>query len=97
MDLDEMGGRAITINIQRVGNTNQVANYLNRAEEEAKTQGFSYRIPELARVSVKQPDGTTKETQCLINQLGVVSYLPSSKWKVNFHEKTGGIKEIAIH
>ncbi len=97
MDLDEMGGRAVTINIQRVGNTNQVANYLNRAEEEAKTQGFSYRIPELARVSVKQPDGTTKETQCLINQLGVVSYLPASKWKVNFHEKTGGIKEVAIN
>ncbi|MFC2101432.1 DUF4831 family protein [Bacteroidota bacterium] len=96
MDLDEMGGRAITINIQRVGNTNQVASYLNRAVEETKTQGFYYRIPELARVSVKQPNGTADETQCLVNQLGVVAYLPASKWKVNFHEKTGGIKEVAI-
>ncbi len=96
MDLDEMGGRAVTINVQRIGNTNQVASYLNRAQEENKTQGFYYRIPELARVSVKQNDGAATETQCLINQLGVVTYLPASKWKVNFHEKTGGIKEISI-
>ncbi|MBN1199462.1 MAG: DUF4831 family protein [Bacteroidales bacterium] len=96
MDLDVMGGRVITINIQRVGNTNQVASYLRRAEEEAKIHGFYYRIPELARISVRQPDGATEETQCLINQLGVVSYLPASQWKVNFHEKTGGIKEVAI-
>ncbi|NQV01348.1 MAG: DUF4831 family protein, partial [Bacteroidia bacterium] len=43
MDLDEMGGRAVTIKVQRVGNTNQVAGYLNRPREEAKTQGFYYR------------------------------------------------------
>ncbi|MBE0648769.1 MAG: DUF4831 family protein [Bacteroidales bacterium] len=96
MDLDEMGGRAITINIQRVGNTTQVANYLNRASEEEKNHGFYYRIPEIARVTVKQPNGMVGETQCLVNQLGVVTFLPASKWKVNFHEKTGGIKEVAI-
>lgn len=97
MDLDEMGGRAVTINIQRVGNTNQVASYLNRAREESKTQGFYYRIPELARVTVKQSGGTQEEAQCLISQLGVVTYLPASQWKVNFHEKTGGIKEVTIN
>ncbi|MBC8456807.1 MAG: DUF4831 family protein, partial [Deltaproteobacteria bacterium] len=74
----------------------QVASYLNRALEKTKTQGFYYRIPELARVSVKQPDGSLKETQCLISQLGVVTYLPASKWKVNFHEETGGIKKVVI-
>jgi len=97
MDLDEMGGRAITINVQRVGNTTQVSGYLNRAVEEDKTHGFYYRIPELARVSVTLPDGTVEETQCMINQLGVVTYLPASKWKVNFHETTGGIKEVVIN
>ena len=96
MELDEMGGRVVTIKVQRVGNTNQVASYLNRALEETKTQGFYYRIPELARVGVKQPDGSFKETQCLISQLGVVTYLPASKWKVNFHEETGGIKKVVI-
>ena len=96
MDLDEMGGRAVTIKVQRVGNTNQVAGYLNRALDKPKTQGFFYRIPELARVSVKLPDGSLEETQCLINQLGVVTYLPTSRWKVNFHEDTGGIRNIVI-
>ncbi len=96
MDLDEMGGGAITINIQRVGNTNQVTNYLSRAIEEDENHGFYYRIPELARVNVTQPDGTQEETQCVINQLGVVTYLPASKWKVNFHETSGSIKGLVI-
>ncbi|MFH1159796.1 MAG: DUF4831 family protein [bacterium] len=96
MNLDDIGGRAVTIKVQRVGNTNQVASYLNRALKETKTQGFYYRIPELARVTVKQTDGTFEETQCPINQLGIVTYLPVNKWKIRFHEETGGIKEVVI-
>jgi len=96
MPLDEIGGRVVTINIQRIGNTNQVVNYLRRAEDKSREHGFYYRIPELAKVTVRQPDGTIEETQCLINQLGVVSWLSPLQWKVNFHEETGGIKEVAI-
>lgn len=96
MPLDEIGGRVVTINIQRVGNTNQVVNYLRRAEDKSREHGFYYRIPELAKVTIRQPDGAIEETQCLINQLGVVSWLSPLQWKVNFHEETGGIKEVAI-
>jgi hypothetical protein len=96
IDLDEPGGKVVTIKIQRVGNTNTVANYLKKAEKESKVQGFSYRIPELARVSVKLDENTQEETQCLVSQLGVVTNLPANKWKVQFHQETGGIKGLEI-
>ena len=96
VDLNQMGGSVVTIKVQRVGNTNRVASYLNRALEETKSQGFYYRIPELARVTVKQGAGLIEQTQCLINQLGVVTYLPVSRWKVKFHEETGGIKGVVL-
>jgi hypothetical protein len=96
IDLDEQGGKVVTARVQRVGNTNKVADYLKKAEKETKSQGFSYRIPELARVTVKLDENTHEETQCLISQLGVVTYLPASKWKVRFHPETGGIEGLEI-
>lgn len=96
IDLDEPGGKVITIKIQRVGNTNTVANYLKKAEKDSKVQGFSYRIPELARVTVKLDENTQEETQCLVSQLGVVTNLPASNWKVQFYMETGGIKGLEI-
>jgi hypothetical protein len=96
IDLDEPGGKIVTIRIQRVGNTNTVANYLNKAVKEINTQGFSYRIPELANVTVKVDESTQKEKQCLVSQLGVVANLPASKWKVQFHQETGGIMGVEI-
>jgi len=94
--LDEPGGKVVTIRIQRVGNTTTVANYLKKAVKESKVQGFSYRIPELARISVKMDEDTREETQCLISQLGVVTNLPAGKWKVMFHPETGGIRGLEV-
>jgi hypothetical protein len=96
MDLDEAGGKVITIKIQRVGNTNNVSSYLGRAPKEEKEQGIYYRIPELARVIVKLDQNTSEETQCLVNQLGLVTNLPADKWKARFHKETGGIKGLVI-
>lgn len=96
IDLDEPGGKVITIKIQRVGNTTMVASYLKRAEKETRVHGFYYRIPELARVMVKVDEFTQEETQCLIDQLGLVTFLPANKWKVQFHEETGGIKGLQM-
>lgn len=96
MDLDSPGGKVITIRIQRVGNTNYVASYLGRGVKDDKGQGIYYRIPELARVIVKLDDNSTEETQCLVNQLGLVSNLPAAKWKVSFHKETGGIKGLLL-
>lgn len=96
IDLDEPGGKVVTIKIQRVGNTNTVSGYLTRAEKETKDHGFFYRIPELARVTVKLDENTQEENQCLISQLGLVTFLPANKWKVQFHESTGGIKGLEL-
>jgi hypothetical protein len=79
-----------------VGNTTTVANWLKKSVKDSKVQGFSYRIPELARVAVKLDETTQEETQCLVSQLGVVTNLPASKWKVQFHKETGGIKGLEI-
>ncbi|MCX6279343.1 MAG: DUF4831 family protein [Bacteroidetes bacterium] len=95
VDLDESGGKIVTIKIQRVGNTSLVSGYLNKAVKVTKFQGLTYRIPEVAKVTVKY-DETIQETQCLINQLGVVASLPASKWKVIYHKETGGIKGLEI-
>jgi len=96
-DLDASGGgKVITIKVQRVGNTHSVSTYLQKAEKTAKSSGFYYRIPEYARVTVKVDDNTQEEQQCLISQLGLVTNLPSSKWKVLFHKETGGIKSLSI-
>ncbi len=96
IDLDESGGAVVTIKIQRVGNTNTVSAYLKKAEKKMKTHGFFYRIPELGRVTVKLDENSQKETQCLISQLGVITYLPVNKWKVQFYKETGGIKTLEL-
>jgi hypothetical protein len=96
MELDEPGGKIVTIKVQRSGTTSSVANYLKRGGEASKVHGFYYRIPELARVTVKVDDNLTEETQCLVSQLGIVSFLPSNKWKVQFYKETGGIRGMSI-
>ena len=96
MELDEPGGKIVTIKVQRSGTTSAIANYLRRGSDVSKVHGFYYRIPELVRVTVKVDDNLTEETQCLVSQLGIVSFLPSNKWKVQFYKETGGIKRMSI-
>lgn len=96
VDLDEPGGKVVTVKVQRSGTTASVLNYLKKTEDTKKSRGFYYRIPELARVTVKVDENLQEETQCLVSQLGVVSYLPASKWKVRFYRETGGIRTMTL-
>jgi len=96
MELDEPGGKIVTIKVQRSGTTSPLASYQKRGGENTKDHGFFYRIPELARVTVKLDENLTEETQCLVSQLGIVSFLPASKWRVKFYKETGGIKGIGL-
>jgi hypothetical protein len=96
MDLDEPGGKIITVRVQRSGTTNAVSNYLKKAPENSKSHGFFYRIPEQARVNVKVDENLQEETQCLVSQLGIVTFLPADKWKVTFFKETGGIKSLQV-
>jgi hypothetical protein len=92
MELDESGGKIVTVKVQRSGTTGALAAFLKKSIEEKKAHGFYYRIPEQARVTVKVDENLQDETQCLVSQLGVVTYLPANKWKVRFYQETGGIK-----
>jgi len=96
MELDEPGGKIVTIKVQRSGTTSTLANYLKKRSDNGKVHGFYYRIPELARVTVKMDENLTEETQCLVSQLGIVSFLPVNKWKVKFYKETGGIKGMSV-
>ena len=96
MELDEPGGKIVTVKIQRSGTTGALAAYVKRLVEEKKSHGFYYRIPELARVTVKLDENLQDETQCLVSQLGVVTNLPANKWKVTFYKETGGIKGMVV-
>jgi len=96
IDLDEPGGKVVTIRVQRSGTTSSVLNYLKKVDENKKGHGFYYRIPELARVNVKVDDNLQEETQCLVSQLGIVTYLPVNKWKVQFYKETGGIRDMLV-
>ena len=94
--LDEPGGKIVTIKVQRSGTTGVVSGFLKRNEDTKKLHGFFYRIPELAKVTVKVDENLQEETQCLVNQLGIISFLPVNKWKVNFYPETGGIKSLNL-
>jgi hypothetical protein len=48
-------------------------------------------------VTVKVSDNLQEEAECLVSQLGVVTFLPSGKWKVQFYKETGGIKTIRVN
>jgi len=97
VDLDEPGGKVVTVKLQRSGTTSSLAAYLkNTTIDDKKNHGFFYRIPELAKVTVKLDENLQDETQCLVSQLGVVTYLPPSKWKVSFYKETGALKGIVI-
>ncbi|MDP4281440.1 MAG: DUF4831 family protein [Bacteroidota bacterium] len=95
-ELDDPSGKVVTIKVQRSGTTGMVSDYLNKVNSRKSTHGFYYRIPELARVTVRVDSDIQDETQCLVNQLGIVSFLPPDKWKVKFYDETGGIRNIII-
>lgn len=96
LDLDAPGGKVVTIKVQRSGTTGVVSGYLKKNTETKKEHGFYYRIPELARVIVKVDENLQEETQCLVNQLGVISSLPVKNWKASFYPTTGGIKGLDL-
>jgi hypothetical protein len=97
VDLDEPGGKVVTVKIQRSGTTSSLSGYLkNTPVDDKKNHGFFYRIPELAKVTVKLDENLQDETQCLVSQLGVVTFLPVDKWKVSFYKETGGLKGMVV-
>ena len=60
-------------------------------------KGLFYCIPEDAQVSVKVGGQVKIESQYTINQLGLVTYLPSSSLsEIELYHNTGGLKHVIL-
>ncbi|MFO7998111.1 MAG: DUF4831 family protein [Bacteroidales bacterium] len=56
--------------------------------------GFYYRIPEHATVILKEGEVLRAEARMLINQFGVVTWLPPAEMEIEFYPNTGSVKSV---
>ncbi len=68
---------------------------LNSGQRASK--GFFYRIPDKATVSVNIGGQVKLESQFIINQLGVVAFLPtSSVYNISIDNNTGALRRVVL-
>ncbi len=98
MDKSSTAGDLLQIEVNRLdlaGSIRNLADQRNALTKESK--GIYYRIPDQARVAVKLGGQVKIESQFLINQLGVVTYLPSgSIGNLELYNNTGGLKHVIL-
>ena len=62
-----------------------------------RLHGFSYRIPDNAKISVKVGGQTRLEALFSVNQLGIISSVPAGKISsLRLHPTTGSIKRVIL-
>jgi len=62
-----------------------------------ESHGLYYRIPERADIQVKFGDHTKLETQFLINQLGLVTFLPATSLRnIGIDNNTGTVRRVVL-
>ena len=98
MDKSSTAGDLLQIEVNRLdlaGSIRNLADQRNALTKESK--GIYYRIPDQARVAVKLGGQVKIESQFLINQLGVVTFLPSgSIGNLELYNNTGGLKHVIL-
>ena len=96
-DLNSAGGERIFIRFETTP-TNQDLLSAIKAREQLATDshGFYYRIPASSLVTLEVNDDIVLRGNLQIAQFGTISYLPSSVTAVQFHTKTGGIKNLIL-
>ncbi len=95
-DASISGGESIFVKIENNGTAQAIKNYLSGQTNNNVIHGFFYRVPEHAKISVEYDNKVLAKKSCIVNQLGVVSFLPLSKSKIRFNPQTGGINELLI-
>jgi len=68
----------------------------SRSPSEKSNQGFFYRLPVTARVSMEINKDIKVEEVYQIAQFGTVTYLPGTAAAVQFYPETGGVKNILM-
>lgn len=56
--------------------------------------GFHYRIPEHSTVIIREGNTPRAEARMLVNQYGVVTWLPPHEMEIEFYPNTGSIKSV---
>jgi len=91
------GGEKIYLDIETLMDNQQLsALTANRSQADKSNQGFYYRLPVSTKVSIEVGDDIKVEEVYQIAQFGTVTFLPATVSTVQFHPKTGGVKNILI-
>jgi len=96
-DIGSAGGEKIYLDIETLMDNQQLsALTANRSQADKSNQGFYYRLPVSTKVSIEVGDDIKVEEVYQIAQFGTVTFLPATVSTVQFHPKTGGVKNILI-
>ncbi len=91
------GGKMVYIHVKRAKNTMTLGNFIkDNKDDDSKTTGFYYRIPEYAKFSIIKGAEQIAEASFLISQFGVVASLPAEDVKLQFYPNTGGLRKVEI-
>jgi len=100
MDRNSLGGDIIqaaitpTASLQEIGAEVKQRN----GRDNSLARGLYYRLPEKVDISVLVGGKTSVSGSFNINQLGVVTFLPSgSAGNIEFYPATGSVKSISLH
>lgn len=90
-------GEIIYLNIEPLGLLHQVSEPLNMRESDTEEgKGLYYRIPEKAHVILEINNDLRLETDFLIPQFGVVTFLPPNVSIGGFDPETGNVSDVII-
>jgi hypothetical protein len=95
-DKELAGGETVQIQVTPLGTTKNLQNTIDqRSRQSEKSKGIIYQIPEEAIAVVKVGNVDRAESKFMINQLGVVTFLPGNfSGRLQFYPETGGVEEM---
>ncbi len=87
-------GIPVSISYIRSEATDLLEHQIVRHNLENQAPGFYYRIPEYADLIMRIGNEIRAEARVLVNQFGVVTYLPPHKLEIEYYPGTGSIKRV---
>jgi hypothetical protein len=93
---NEAQGENVTVSIESRNLNNRIEKFQSKIDSSiSKKNGFYYRIPEYAKITLKKGKNMLTEEDLLINQLGIVSHLPLKAKKIQFYPNSSALRFIA--
>ncbi len=88
-------GEVVTITVEKSDETLLLNKFQSQIDNPARRKnGFYYRIPETAKISIHKGNALLAEANLPISQFGIVSHLPVNLKKAIFYHDTGTIKSL---